>query len=276
MFGALKARGWRPLRTIEFASWDAEEYNLIGSTEHVEARIGDLRRDGFAYLNVDVGAVGGDFQAAGCPSFEPALVKALGRVVDPARNMTLYSVWKESNNRIRGLGAGSDYVAFQDMAGTSSLDLSFGGPAYPYHSCYDNFEWMTQFGDPGFQHHKALTEVLALLILELADSPILPLNNEIYATHIKGYVEDLDQYVRAKGKRRHSLDLGPLQNAANNLYQAANQFHGWEKAWREVVIDQGGFESNAMAIKRISHNTRLADFDTDLLDIDGGVSCPIP
>ena len=223
-------------------------------------------------MNVDVGAVGNDFQAAGCPSFEPALVKVLGRVGDPARNKTLYSVWKETNNRIRGLGAGSDYVAFQDMAGTSSLDLSFNGPAYPYHSCYDNFEWMTNFGDPGFQHHKALTEVLALLILELADSPILPLNNEIYATYIRGYVEELDHYVRAKGKEKHTLDLKPLQNAANVLHQAANQFHGWEKAWREVVIGQGGFESNAMAIKRISHNTRLADFDTELLDIDGGVS----
>lgn len=227
-------------------------------------------------MNVDVGAIGDDFQAAGCPSFEPALVKVLGRVGDPARNKTLYSVWKETNNRIRGLGAGSDYVAFQDMAGTSSLDLSFAGPAFPYHSCYDNFDWMTKFGDPGFQHHKALTEVLALLILELADSPILPLDNEIYATHIRGYVEVLDQYVGLRGQKKHTLDLKPLQNAANVLYQAANQFHGWEKAWREVVIGQGGFESNAMAIKRISHNTRLADFDTDLLDIDGGVSCSIP
>ena len=227
-------------------------------------------------MNVDVGAIGDDFQAAGCPSFESALVKVLGRVGDPARNKTLYSVWKETNNRIRGLGAGSDYVAFQDMAGTSSLDLGFVGPAFPYHSCYDNFDWMIKFGDPGFQRHKALAEVLALLILELADSPMLPLDNEIYATHIRGYVEDLDQYVRAKGKKKHTLDLKPLQNAANVFYQAANQFHGWEKTWREVVIGQGGFESNAMAIKRISHNTRLADFDTDLLDIDGGVSCSIP
>ena len=200
-------------------------------------------------------------------------MKVLGRVGDPARNKTLYSVWKETNNRIGGLGAGSDYVAFQDMAGTSSLDLSFTGPAFPYHSCYDNFEWMTKFGDPGFQHHKALTEVLVLLILDLADSPILPLDNEIYATNIRGYVEELDRYVGAKGNMKHTLDLKPLKNAANILYQAANQFHRWEKAWREVVISQGGFESNAMAIKRISHNTRLADFDTDLLDIDGGVSC---
>lgn len=46
IFGELKKKGWRPLRTIEFASWDGEEYNLIGSTEHVEARMDEIRRNG--------------------------------------------------------------------------------------------------------------------------------------------------------------------------------------------------------------------------------------
>ncbi len=34
--GALLKQGWRPKRTIVFASWDAEEEGLIGSTEWVE------------------------------------------------------------------------------------------------------------------------------------------------------------------------------------------------------------------------------------------------
>lgn len=32
----LLKRGWKPMRTIIVASWDAEEYGLIGSTEWVE------------------------------------------------------------------------------------------------------------------------------------------------------------------------------------------------------------------------------------------------
>lgn len=35
-FGALLEKGWKPLRTIVLASWDAEEYGLIGSTEWAE------------------------------------------------------------------------------------------------------------------------------------------------------------------------------------------------------------------------------------------------
>ena len=35
-FSTLRAKGWRPGRTIMLCSWDAEEYGLIGSTEWVE------------------------------------------------------------------------------------------------------------------------------------------------------------------------------------------------------------------------------------------------
>lgn len=30
--------GWRPKRTLIFASWDAEEFGLLGSTEWAEVR----------------------------------------------------------------------------------------------------------------------------------------------------------------------------------------------------------------------------------------------
>ena len=35
-FSTLRAKGWRPGRTIMLCSWDAEEHGLIGSTEWVE------------------------------------------------------------------------------------------------------------------------------------------------------------------------------------------------------------------------------------------------
>uniref|UniRef100_A0A8B9F8C3 N-acetylated alpha-linked acidic dipeptidase 2 n=1 Tax=Amazona collaria TaxID=241587 RepID=A0A8B9F8C3_9PSIT len=35
-FGKMKMEGWRPKRTIIFASWDAEEFGLLGSTEWAE------------------------------------------------------------------------------------------------------------------------------------------------------------------------------------------------------------------------------------------------
>ncbi|MCJ1361011.1 hypothetical protein MMC16_000107 [Acarospora aff. strigata] len=272
IFGELRQRGWRPLRTIEFASWDAEEYNLIGSTEHVEARIDDLRRNGYAYLNVDVAVTGTDFEAAGCPVFEPALLRVLGRVTDPIKDRTLRSIWEEGASKLGGLGAGSDYVAFQDMAGVSSLDFGFQGPAYPYHSCYDNFEWMTKFGDPGFRYHTLMAQIWALLILEMADTPVLPFDMEAYAKAVKGYVDDLEKYVMTKDTPS-PLDLSSLHDAADTFITNAAEFHTWDRTWSEAVNDADGLEGTVTAIKRMSHNTRMANFDTHLLDlsVDGGL-----
>ena len=272
IFGELRNLGWRPLRSIEFASWDGEEYNMIGSTEHVEARIDDIRQNAIAYLNVDVAVAGTEFEAAASPLFEKALLQVLDRTTDPVSNKTLRSIRDDKKAKLEGLGAGSDYVAFQDMAGTSSIDIGFGGPPYPYHSCYDNFEWMRRYGDPGFQYHKTLAQIWALLILEMADTRILPFDFNAYARALRGYVEDLEQHARSKGGSGQRLNLQPLYQVISEFAKQAHEFHEWDRAWAEVVYAQGGLESNVLAIKRMSHNTRMMNFETNLLDVDGGVS----
>ncbi|KAL8685034.1 MAG: hypothetical protein Q9218_008010, partial [Villophora microphyllina] len=237
IFGELLKAGWKPLRTIEFASWDGEEYNMIGSTEHVELHIEDLRRDAFAYLNVDVAVTGTDFKAEG-PIFESALYHVLGRVVDPADgNRTIRQIWEEKKYSMAGLGSGSDFVAFLDLAGTSSLDMSFGGPPFPYHSCYDNFDWMDKFGDPGFQYHKALAQIWALLILDMADRPLLPLDFNVYAREVSKYVTGLETYITSK---KAPVDLTALKEAAKQFVINAKIFEDWGTAWMNAVTESGG------------------------------------
>ncbi|KAJ9269164.1 hypothetical protein DTO212C5_4659 [Paecilomyces variotii] len=285
VFGELLALGWRPLRTIEFASWDGEEYNLIGSTEHVENELDALRNNGYAYLNVDVAVSGGEFRAAGSPLYERILLQILNRCSDPVANQTLKEIWQSKNQRLSGLGAGSDYVAFQDIAGTSSIDFGFVGEPYPYHSCYDNYEWMTQFGDPGFRYHKSLGEIWGLLLLELSENPILPFDMEAYAAYLSSYVSELDEYAKSKiesmqsrdgslGGSKPALNMTPLYDAATNFKENAARFHEWDQLWHDTVWGAGGFETNIMAIKRMSHNTRMANFETHILDLDEGGGVP--
>ncbi|XP_010146402.1 PREDICTED: glutamate carboxypeptidase 2-like, partial [Eurypyga helias] len=52
-FGKLKRKGWRPRRTVIFASWDAEEFGLLGSTEWAEENAKVLQARGVAYINAD-------------------------------------------------------------------------------------------------------------------------------------------------------------------------------------------------------------------------------
>lgn len=80
-FSAAMEAGWKPWRTIVFASWDGEEYGLVGSTEWVEEYLPWLSASAVAYLNVDVGTNGPDFTLAAAP--------LLSRVVEEASKYTL-------------------------------------------------------------------------------------------------------------------------------------------------------------------------------------------
>jgi hypothetical protein len=270
IFGALRSMGWRPLRTIEFASWDGEEYNLIGSTEHVENRLQELRKDGFAYLNVDVGVSGQDFHVAASPILRKTLLAAIDRVTDPATLKPMKEVWESSGRNIEGLGAGSDFVAFQDLVGTSSVDMFFKGQRFPYHSCYDNFDWMERFGDPDWSYHKAMGEIWALMIFELADRPIAPFDLEAYAKAIAGWIDDLDKYAQDPKHKIGKLDLAPLRSACDVLAQEAQTFHEFENHWTAHIYSHGGFEGPRLLGERTDHNTRMAKFESDLLDLSEG------
>ena len=61
-------------------------------------------------MNVDAAVSGIDFEASASPLLQTALLRVLERVVDPFRNKTLRAVWAEKGSKLRGLGAGSEYV----------------------------------------------------------------------------------------------------------------------------------------------------------------------
>ena len=272
MLGELSAMGWRPLRTIKFASWDGSEYNLIGSTEHVENRLFDLRRDGVGYLNVDAAFSGRNFRAAASPAFEAVLLRVLERIAAPGQNQTLRHTWATQGRRLDNLGVASDCVAFQDLAGMSSIDIGFSGDHFPDGSCYDNFDWMMNFGDPDFEYHGALARIWTLLILEMADSPLIPFDFLAYSREVGRYIEDLEDYASKNVPQDHTLKFESLHYAKDTLTLGSKEFSEWNKLWENYVYGEGLFESNVLAIKRHSHNIRAANFESNLLDVDGGVS----
>jgi N-acetylated-alpha-linked acidic dipeptidase len=51
--GALAKTGWRPKRTIVYASWDGEEPGLLGSTEWAETHAAELKQKAVLYINSD-------------------------------------------------------------------------------------------------------------------------------------------------------------------------------------------------------------------------------
>jgi len=68
--------------------------------------------------------------------------------------------------------------------------------------------------------------------------------------------------------------LKPLHDAAKTFRENAAIFHEWDRSWMETFNGSGEFESNAMAIRRMSHNTRMANFETHILDLEEGGGVP--
>ncbi|KAL2758885.1 hypothetical protein ACRALDRAFT_1030210 [Sodiomyces alcalophilus JCM 7366] len=278
ILGSLTTKGWRPLRSIEFMSWDGGAYNLVGSTEFVEANVDNLRTNAFAYVNLAGAVAGTELHAAGSPVFRQTLHRIMDRVNDPVRNATLRHLWEARHGELEALGMAGDYVPFRDIAGTSSIDLGFRGPRYPYHSNYDTYDWVKNVGDPSFIYHGVLAEVVALLVLELADRPILPFDLAGYADSLDGWVEDLVAWAKGKiktgadaGEEKYALDQ--LKIAVHAIKSAAKTFSAWEHAWDSMIVSSGGWESGGLNNQRLEYNERMALFDTALLDLekDGGI-----
>ena len=140
-FGKLTATGWKPKRTIVLASWDAEEYGLVGSVEFVEEYLPWISKAVVSYINIDVGASGPNPDISCTPDLAEIAITTMKKVVyDNYRgmnNLTLYDVWKGLGGEVGVLGSGSDYTAFVHN-GVSAIDMGAGpgktDAIYPYHS----------------------------------------------------------------------------------------------------------------------------------------------
>ena len=229
-FGVALEKGWKPLRTIVFASWDGEEYGLLGSTEWVEEYVPWLSEAAVAYINVDVGAQGPNFQTSAAPVLNKAILKVTDDVQSPNQTVEGQSVRDTWNEHISTMGSGSDFTAFQDFVGIPSIDVGFAAgpkdPIYHYHSNYDSFWWMDNFGDPGFEYHATIARILALLAAELVEEPIIPFNATDYAVGLERYLQSVKD-AAADSELEHLASKGtfkPLDKAIESFQRASADF----------------------------------------------------
>ncbi len=85
--------GWKPKRTMIFASWDGEEEGLMGSTEWAEQHESNLA-SAAAYFNMDVGDSGPKFGASSVPSLKQ-FVRDVTKAVPSPRGGTVYEAWQK-------------------------------------------------------------------------------------------------------------------------------------------------------------------------------------
>lgn len=236
--GEMKSRGTRPRRTLVMCSWDGEELALTGSTEWGEHFADELKQKLVAYINVDSSVSGPDFRPSAVASLAP-LILEVSRELQAPKGVTLYTEWKRSLAReqparsrraVRDsemvdtrIGSGSDHTVFLNFLGRPTIGLTFDGPYGVYHSMYDNFYWMNNFGDPGYRYHAFMSVVWGVLALRLANADVLPFDFDFYADNIRQFVRELQKNKNASGISGVTHLLGRItefQQAGRQLNRA--------------------------------------------------------
>ena len=240
--GALLQTGWRPKRTLIYASWDGEEPGLLGSTEWAEAHAVELQRSAVLYLNSDENARG-FLSLGGSPSLQRFANDVAADVKDPETGATVQERMRarilvagfdkaatedlkkfakksaDGDIPVRALGSGSDFTPFLQHLGITTLNVSYAGEedqAGVYHSKYDSYDHYVRFGDPGFVYAVAQAQTVGRTVLRIADADVLPMRFGGFSDAIDGYVQELHKLQDDKRTRndelaklidRHAFDL---------------------------------------------------------------------
>ncbi len=245
--GAMYRQGWRPARTIVYASWDGEEPGLLGSTEWAEEHADELKRKALLYINSDNNGRG-FLRASGSHDFQHFVNQAANDVIDPktgvptaqrGRAGILAAAYMGTDNTrpevvdaaknggdmpLGALGSGSDYTAFLQHLGIPSLDIRFGGEdeaSGSYHSVYDSYYHVVHFDDPGLQYGAALSKVIGRLVIRAADAPRIPARYSDFATSVSRYLVDIKKL--AADQREKDRTLADLRREGDFTLAAAPQ-----------------------------------------------------
>jgi len=220
--------GWRPRRTMLFATWDAEEWGLVGSTEYVEEDSLRLMRGAVAYLNQDGSASGPSFGGGGTPSLRSVLRDVTRTIPDPSGRGSVYEVWRDrarvaddAEPPMGDPGGGSDFAGFYNHLGIPHSDWGFGGANGIYHSNYDTYTFMERFGDPGYRYHAAAARIGAAMMMRLANADVLPYDYVEFARTMRRYLAPVD---RALAAREWPGSSAPLAAAIDRMERAAATF----------------------------------------------------
>ena len=275
--GELLKSGWRPRRTVVFASWDAEEEGLMGSTEWGEQHEKELT-NADAYFNLDVAVSGSKFGASSVPSLKQ-FIRDAAKAVSSPKGGTVYDVWKQAPSAsqtqnptdfigemkrqpaaqvktdvsVGDLGSGSDYTVFLQHLGVPSADMSSTGAYGVYHSAFDNFTWFKKFADPDFLYEQQMARMLGIEVIRMSQADVLPYDYEEYGKEVADYIQ--------AAKKKSDAEFGAKSPNFTDATRAAAQF---EQAGVKILNKQRNGSGDASAL-----NDKLRQAERALLIPEG-------
>ena len=256
-FHALAQQGWRPKRTIQFASWDGHELGLFGSAAYIYENGPALRKNLFQYINTDQLTTGDPFVVSASPGLY-AFMKQICDVVPAADGKgSLGSRDQRVDPLLNPIVGGSDHQNFAYMLGVLSTSNGYYGAFGAHHTAEDNLDGLRTY-DPGMKEAVITAQVTGLQAMRAAGATVAPLRIEEIPTQL---LKDLmPVQLAAFSHTDGTVTLAELR-AALVAYQAAAHA-------TDAAMQQAETQGDAAAMQRLAAKERAA---RDAFFVDDGL-----
>ncbi|XP_004424578.1 PREDICTED: transferrin receptor protein 1 [Ceratotherium simum simum] len=215
--------GFKPSRSVVFASWSAGDFGAIGATEWLEGYLSSLHLKAFTYINLDKAVLGTEnFKVSASPLLYSLIEKTMQEVKHPITGLSLY---RDSNwiNKVEKLSFDNAAFPFLAYSGIPAVSFCFcEDKDYPYlGTTMDTYEVLNQHVPQLSKMARAAAEVAGQLIIKLTYDVELNLNYEMYNDKILSFVKDVNQF-RADIKEL-GLNLQWLYSARGDFFRATSR-----------------------------------------------------
>uniref|UniRef100_A0A1A8GA85 Transferrin receptor (p90, CD71) n=1 Tax=Nothobranchius korthausae TaxID=1143690 RepID=A0A1A8GA85_9TELE len=226
--------GFRPKRSLVFASWSAGEYGSVGATEWLEGYMSSIDKNVFTYISLDGVVMGhGSFIASASSLLYSLIGTTMKEVTGPLGSEKMYQTmggndWEAKVLRPMSMDDPAyPFLAFSGIPSISFHFISVDTEAYPYYGT--NLDNMDHLNYQTNQHTSEITATAAKfagqMALRLVHNHLLYLDVSRYdglstaVSQIYKRVIQLSQSGQLKGVSHSWLNQarGSFQRAAESI-----------------------------------------------------------
>ncbi|XP_061790776.1 transferrin receptor protein 1-like [Nerophis lumbriciformis] len=261
----VKKDGFKPRRSIVFASWSAGEYGSVGATEWLEGYLSSLSMKAFSYINLD-GIVTGHsgFKVSASPMMYTLIEHTLREVSLQNKAVPLISQFGKNNWKTNVLepmqmdNAAYPFIAFSGIPSVS-FRFTSGHLDYPYFgTLLDTQEKLiAATSNQHLQLAEAATKFAGHMALRLVHDHLLPMDLLKYEKVIRSQVIQINEKVDTL--RRMQPNLIPM--SMQWLYSAAGAY---SRAARNLMTDIQNSDLGDVEMCRI-YNDRIMSVERNFL-----------
>uniref|UniRef100_UPI00398E6004 transferrin receptor protein 2 n=1 Tax=Pristiophorus japonicus TaxID=55135 RepID=UPI00398E6004 len=224
------ANGFRPRRSVLFASWDAGEFGSVGATEWLEGYLTMMHLKAAAYFSLDKAVQGGDrLYIQSSPLLRNLIEPVMKQVVSPKwSGQSVYDQIKARNpdsisQIIQPLTMDSSAYPFTAFAGVPAMELSFRefNRAYPFlNTKQDTYELLNRKLNGRLEDvSRSVAEMVGQMVIKLTNNDLLQLNYQVYSDETLNYITQLSTF--SQELQNYGLTLQWLYSARGDFNRAA-------------------------------------------------------